>query len=59
MIETIIYIYLAGWAGTTIYLASDCEQTRFTKKECIVESAKASSMWPVVLPVAIVGSRMH
>lgn len=55
MITTILYIYLAGFAGTTGYFAYDMclkelPKQYETKTECMVGPVVAGATWPVTVP---------
>lgn len=48
MLETILYVYLAGWIGTSSYSAYKCEPTRVSSKgECVAIAVASGAVWPI------------
>ncbi|GEM_PF-5522494 len=52
MLTTILYIYLAGWAGSTVYFTNGCWYSpSVPRTECVSNSAQVSVIWPVAVPL--------
>jgi hypothetical protein len=50
-LEVLLFVYLAGWVGTSSYQAYQCDDSHrhMTKSECRVVAAVGGSMWPAMV----------
>lgn len=49
--EILLYVYLAGWLGTSTYGVVQCQEPMrvITKGECRTIAVVAGAVWPVIV----------